>query len=169
MTKTLTTSRLILRSLKVSDAEFIMRLVNMPDWIRFIGERNVKNTADSEAYIKSILEKPDLTYWVINLKENKIPIGIVTFVKRENLEYHDIGFALLSEYEKNGYAYEAAEKVMDEMSQNPLNKIILATTLGNNHKSISLLEKLGLKYSHTVPEENKELLIFSSQKLTNLK
>ncbi len=110
MTKTLTTSRLILRSLKVSDAEFVMRLVNMPDWIRFIGERNVKNTADSEAYIKNILEKPDLTYWVIDLKENKIPIGIVTFVKRENLEYHDIGFALLSEHEKMGTLMKPPKK-----------------------------------------------------------
>jgi len=39
--KVLETDRLILRELSISDAAFILELVNEPAWLRFIGDKGV--------------------------------------------------------------------------------------------------------------------------------
>jgi len=47
----LETERLTLRPLTTGDAAFILELVNDPDWLRNIGDRNVHTLADAERYI----------------------------------------------------------------------------------------------------------------------
>ena len=40
--KILETERIVLREFATDDAEFIIKLVNTPSWIAFIGDRNIK-------------------------------------------------------------------------------------------------------------------------------
>ena len=46
--KILETDRLVLRQLQASDAAFILRLVNEPSWLRYIGDKGVRTLEDAE-------------------------------------------------------------------------------------------------------------------------
>ena len=161
MQSQITTPRLELNKLTIEDAEFTQVLVNSEEWIRFIGERNIKSKEDAEKYTLKIIETPNIIYWVVRLKEEGTPIGIITFIKRDYLAHHDIGFAFLSEYGKNGYAYEAANAVLKYITKDPNHKNILATTIKENTSSINLLEKLGLRFLEEIEVEKDLLMIYS--------
>ena len=155
------TSRLELKDLDPGNAEFIFRLVNTPGWIKYIGERNIKTIEDADGYINKILVNSNITYWVIYLKIQFIPIGIISLVKREYLEHPDIGFPLLPDYGKKGYASEATQLVLDFLTQSNLHSKIQAITVKGNKKSIELLEKLGFKFDSQIEIEKEKLLIYS--------
>lgn len=161
----LETERLILSKLIVEDAPFILRLVNEPSWLKYIGDRGVKNLEDARKYI---LNGPIKSYkdngfglYLVRLK-NGIPIGLCGILKRDTLEDPDIGFALLPEYAGMGYAYEAAFAVL-EYGRNALGiKRIVAITSSENFRSGKLLEKLGMKFSKMIrlSEDQEEVKLY---------
>lgn len=152
--KVLETDRLILRRLSTDDAEFILKLVNEPSWLRFIGDKGVRSIADARDYI---LKGPVESYerfgfglYLVELKENGTPIGICGLIKRESLKDVDLGFAFLPKFWGNGYAYESASAVMAYgKSALGLNRIVAVTT-PDNHSSIKVLEKLGFRFEQMV-------------------
>src|SRR5215218_9705823 len=91
----LITERLLIIPLATSDDSFILELVNTEGWISFIGNRNITSQVEAKAYIQKILENSNCSYWVVKLKEQQQSIGIITYIKRDYLEHHDIGFAFL--------------------------------------------------------------------------
>ena len=156
----ITTPRLTLDELKINDAQFIYELVNTPGWLKYIGNRNIYNIEDATAYTQKIIANPDIKYRVVYIKEAKIPIGVVTFIKRAYLQHHDIGFAFLPQHNGHGYAYESVSTVLDKMMNTYTHSKILATTIKENHASINLLEKLGLIYSHEIIQENEIIKVY---------
>jgi [ribosomal protein S5]-alanine N-acetyltransferase len=157
-----TTPRLSLNELSPGDHLFIKELVNRPEWIKFIGERNVRTEEDAKTYVQKIMDNPNVHYWVVRLKEDRTAIGIITFIKRDYLEHHDIGFAFLSEHGKKGYAYEATAIVLKDIVRDPAHSYILATTVKENISSIKLLERLGLRQDKEVETGNTLLLVYSA-------
>ena len=115
---------------------------------------------DAIAYIQRIKNTPNLIYWVVRLKDNHVPIGIISFMKRSYLEHFDIGFAFLPEFQGCGYAYEAAEKVLSITSQKAEYSPILATIIPVNTASIKLLNKLGLYLEREIEVENMKLYVY---------
>ncbi|MBP0904975.1 GNAT family N-acetyltransferase [Mariniflexile gromovii] len=160
MYKTIETERLIIRPLNLTDSKFIIELVNSEGWLKFIGNRNISNKEDAEKYIQKILDSPNFYYSVFQLKTTKKPIGIVTFLHREEQKYPDIGFAMLPNYEKNGYTLEASKKYLDEILKSNTYENIIAITIPENQKSIKLLKKLGLAYESDYVGEHGTLSVF---------
>jgi RimJ/RimL family protein N-acetyltransferase len=158
----LETERLDIREIDLEHSEFIFELVNTDNWIKFIGDRGVKTIQDANVFIQRINNNPNITYWLISLKNESIPIGIISFVKRDYLEHHDIGFALLPQYEEKGYAYEAARHVLQIESQKRLHKKILAITVEGNQRSVRLLKKLGLRFREKMKKGEEDLLVYST-------
>jgi ribosomal-protein-alanine N-acetyltransferase len=154
------TARLALSRLTLEHAAFILELLNTEGWLRNIGDRNVHTLEDAQKYIMKIQENENIRYWAVRLKEEKAEIGIITLIKRDYLEQHDIGFAFLPRYAKQGYAREAAQTVMDWWLEHAEPKNILATTIKDNHNSIRLLEKLGLHFLKTIVVGEDELLLY---------
>ncbi len=161
MQSTLSTDRLILHGLSLDHAEFIQELVNTEGWISFIGERNVRTKEAAEKYIQKILDSKNVQHWIVKLKEEKALIGIITFIKRDYLQYHDIGFAFLPGYSNKGYAFEAANEVLNMLLENPVHSTIHATTVKENIRSIALLEKLGLKFEKEINVVENTLLSYT--------
>lgn len=161
MDKQLNTERLVLRKLALHDAPFIFELVNTPQWIQFIGNRNVNTLHDAKEYIVRTLKTPTVDYWIVTLKDQPTAIGIVTLIKRTYLEHRDIGFAFLPEYQKNGYALEASRAVLNATLQLNSHVTVLATTLRGNVNSIQLLAKLGFTFLKEIEVEGEPLLIYS--------
>lgn len=154
-----TSSRLQLGPLSNNDGNFILDLLNSQGWLAFIGDRNIRNIEEAGQYIQKITYNPDVTYWVVRLKGQNTPIGIITFIKRDYLDHHDIGFAFLPEYSKQGFAYEAAKTVLNDLLLDDEHSIILATTVPENKSSIRLLEKLGFRMEKEI-EADKKLLLY---------
>lgn len=168
--KTFETERLILKPTLEEDAEFLFQLINMPKWIKYIGERNVKTVQEAENYIvekmKPQLVKLGFGNYTLIRKTDNVKIGTCGLHDREGLEGLDIGFAFLPEYERKGYAFEAAEKLKNiAFSEFGINKISAITTK-NNFASQRLLEKLGLKKIGTtkVTNDDEELLLYRIEK-----
>lgn len=143
------TSRLKLEKLALTDAPFVLKLVNEPGWIRFIGDRGIRNLEDAEAYIVTGPQKSYADHGFGLFKVSLLdgtPIGMCGLLQRSYLEHPDIGFAFLADYTGQGFALEAAIATM-KYAKNVLGqKTIMATTLPENERSISLLEKLGLHF-----------------------
>jgi [ribosomal protein S5]-alanine N-acetyltransferase len=156
-------SRLILKQISIEDKSFIKDLVNTEGWIKFIGDRQIFNDDDAENYIQKIINSKNIKYWVVNLKETLIPIGIITFIKRDYLEFYDLGFAFLPGFGKNGYAFEASTMALELIKRDKFYQTILATTIPENNKSIRLLEKLGFSFNDKIENNNEILFIYLKQ------
>jgi RimJ/RimL family protein N-acetyltransferase len=98
-----------------------------------------------------MLANPDITYWIIQLKEAKTPIGVVTWVKRDFLPAPDLGYALLPEFEGNGYALEASKAWLDYQKKE--NESVLAICQADNTASIKLLQKLTFELESTFEKD----------------
>ena len=83
-------------------------------------------------------------------------------MKRETLEWVDIGFALLRRFCGHGYAWEAATAVMEHGRTVLKLSRIVAVTMPGNCNSIRLLEKLGLQFEAKIvlPGYGPESLLF---------
>jgi RimJ/RimL family protein N-acetyltransferase len=157
-----TTFRLSIEPLAISDAAFTFELLNTEGWLRFIGNRNIATIEDAEAYIKKILANKDIRYWVAKLKDSNESLGLVTFIKRDYLDHPDIGFAFLPQFSKNGYAHEATAAVLQRLVEDASLSYILATTIPENVKSIRLLTKLGLVFEKEIQTEKDKLHVYGA-------
>lgn len=156
------TQRLTLSPVTEDDYNFILALVNSKGWFEFIGDRKVHSKEDSIEYIRKIKKTKDFYYWVVRLKDNDTPIGIISFLKRSYLGNFDIGFAFLPEFNGYGYAYEAAKEVLSVVNKKPEYSTVLATTVPQNINSIKLLIKLGLHFEREIEVGNERLHIYSN-------
>lgn len=158
------TERLIIQPLAESDTNFIYELLNSEGWIKYIGNRNIKSLEDATAYIRRIENNHNTTYWTVFLKETKEAIGIITLIKRDYLDYQDIGFAFLPAYSHKGYAYEATLATLKYLSTNQPFEKIGAITIRENVSSIKLIKRLGLKFERELEQENEKLFLYSASK-----
>lgn len=158
------TNRLLLRTLTLTDAAFIFELVNTEGWRKFIGDRNVNTLDDADKYVQKILSNADIHYWVVTLQHGKTAIGVISFIKRVYLEHHDIGFAFLPGYARQGFAFEAAAAVLANLLRSRRHLYILATIFKNNNTSIQLLKKLGFIFSKEIINGNDSLQLFAVNK-----
>ncbi len=163
----LETDRLALRQLASNDAAFILRLVNEPSWLRYIGDKGVSTLDEAKDYIQTgpvdMYQRLGFGLWLVELKPGMEPIGICGLLKRDTLDDVDIGFALLPEFWHKGYAYEAAAATLDHAKTHLALERILAITTPDNAASCSLLEKLGFALEELVrlsPDDD-ELRLYS--------
>jgi RimJ/RimL family protein N-acetyltransferase len=163
----LETERLRLRNLSESDAEFAIELLNSPGWLKYIGDRGVKDVASAKAYIRervlNLYEQYGYGPYGVMTKDSDELMGFCGLFKREFLEDPDIGFAFLPEFTGRGYAFESAAAVMNEVRNDPRLKRVSAITTTGNYRSINLLTKLGLKFEKMIPYpgEKEELMLYS--------
>jgi [ribosomal protein S5]-alanine N-acetyltransferase len=157
-----------MREACTDDKHFFFELLNTPKWLKYIGDKNIKTPEDAEKYVTERLIKSYKRHgfglYVMQLASNGIAIGISGFVKRDYLEYADIGFALLPAYEQQGFSYEAALSVLQYGRDQLGFSTIQAITSKENIASQSLLKKLGFKFtSHIIePVSRDEICLFSN-------
>jgi len=164
--KTFETERLFLKPTSVEDAEFIFELLNSPNWIKNIGDRNINSINDAKKYIQTKmlpqLTKLGYSVYTLILKQDNMKIGTCGFYDREGIKGIDIGFALLPEYEKKGYAFDSTRKLMNVALKEFGIKEISAITTEENISSKKLLQKLGFEPNGIIklPNDDEELLLY---------
>ena len=150
----LETQRLSLRAFTVDDAQFVLTLLNEPSFIRYIGDKKVRNLDDARRYLLNgpiaSYERHGFGLCVVELKESKTPIGMCGLLKREELPDPDIGFAFMPDFWSKGFGFEAATAVLNDARERRGIDRVLAITSLDNEASIKLLERLGFKFERVV-------------------
>ena len=161
------TARLKLRRLCAEDAPFILRLLNDPGWLRFIGDRGVRTLDDARSYL---LNGPVAMYarhgfglYLTERSFDGVPIGMCGLIKRDTLDDVDIGFAFLPDFSGVGYAQEAAAATMAYGKRAFGLTRIVGITSQDNERSIKLLEKIGLTFERLrrLSEGDEEIMLFA--------
>lgn len=163
----LETQRLRLSKLSTADAPFIVELLNDEAFLRYIGDRGVRNVDDACRYIITgpiaMYEAHGFGLWKVELKETGEPVGMCGLLKRDTLPDVDIGFAFLPRFRSRGYGLEAAAAVMDYGRRVVGLRRIVAITSLDNESSASLLGKIGFQFERRMEhgEKREEIRLFA--------
>lgn len=144
----LTTPRLVLKELSLADAPFTLELVNDADYLRFIGDKKIRNLQDAVTYLE---KGPMASYtangfglWKVALREEPdTAIGMCGLIRRDSLPYIDIGYAFLPKYRGKGFVTEAA-LACKEYCANLGEQYLCAIVNPANTSSVKVTEKLGM-------------------------
>jgi ribosomal-protein-alanine N-acetyltransferase len=154
----LCSARLRLDRLQAADAAFIHALVNSEGWLRFIGDRGVRSLADAEAFIEN---GPRTSYrvhgfglWRLSRLEGGPALGVCGLLKRDTLPAPDLGYALLPEFHRHGYAREAAAACIEFAREELQLSELLAICQLDNAASLGLLRGLGFVDAETFRSDN---------------
>jgi len=163
--KILETERLTLREVMDDDAGFVLDLLNQPSFKKFIGDRGVRTVEQAREYIETRFTNSyrdnGFGLYLINMRADETPIGLCGFVRRDALTDPDVGFALLPQYEKNGYAYESAVAIMQYGRETLGLPRVLAITTVDNDRSGKLLKKIGFAFDREIEIGDEVLRLFS--------
>lgn len=153
-TTTPTNSRVTLRRLTLDDAPFILELLNDPDFIANIADRQVRTLEDAQRYLAAgpidMYERLGYGLWCVELRTTSTQIGICGILKRDWLEDVDLGFALLPEFRGKGYAMEAARIALARAREVYNVSRVVAIVSRGNERSERLLTKLGMSFEKMV-------------------
>ncbi|PCJ48664.1 MAG: GNAT family N-acetyltransferase [Gammaproteobacteria bacterium] len=162
------TKRLILRVPETTDGKLVLELFNQRDCVRFIGDKNIKSLEDAENYITEKFLGLYRTYgfclYIVEHKELNESVGICGLVKRESLEDADIGFAILTKFQGNGYVTEAAKAVKNYAFKTLGINRLVGITDKQNVASSRVLEKIGLVFEKNIQleGETKEVKLYAA-------
>jgi RimJ/RimL family protein N-acetyltransferase len=165
--KVLETPRLILRRFSLEDAVFVLELVNDPAWLEHIGDRQVRTLEDARAYLRkgtlTMYERMGFGMYVVTLRASGESIGTCGLIKRDTLEDVDIGFAFLPQHRGQGFALESATAVLEYGKGEVGLERIVAIVSPANHRSIRILEKIGLDFERMVklPGDEDEIRLYA--------
>jgi len=146
----ISTERLALRAIRISDAESIFKYRSNPQIYKFQGLKP-QTVEEVKEFISEKVAKipniPDTWYQLgILLKETDELVGDIGihFIDSDNLQA-EIGFTLSLEYQCKGYATEAIIAVIDYLFNNLKKHRIIASVDPRNIKSIALLERIQMR------------------------
>lgn len=159
-----------MRRFAIEDADFILELLNDPDWIRNIGDRGVRTLDEARAYLANgpmaLYERLGFGLYLVTLRETGERIGMCGLVKRDGLEHVDIGFAFLPAWRGKGYAVEASRAVLEHAWEDlGLGKVVAIVSPGNE-ASVRVLERIGLRAAGLIRlprEAGAEVLLYERE------
>jgi ribosomal-protein-alanine N-acetyltransferase len=161
------TERLELHPFTEGDADFVLRLLTEPSFLRYIGDRGVHDLDSARRYIA---DGPVASYashghglMRVVRKADGESLGMCGVLKRDTLPDADIGFSFFPAYWSQGYALESARAVMGQARDVLGIGRILAITTRDNQSSMRLLDKLGFHFDRMIIIVGEELRLFVSE------
>ena len=168
----LTTERLTLRQLEITDDQEIFHLRSDKEINKYLNRESCKSIDDARNFIKIInqnIDKNIAPYWAICLKGKNMLVGtICLYGFSEESTSCEIGFELLQDFQRQGIMREAAEKVIDFAFNIIQVQRIEAYLHKDNQSSIKLLEKLSLLNSNNIDEIHTNLISYHLNKSNEL-
>lgn len=158
-----TTARLRLLKLELSDAALMLRLLNEPSFIANIADRGVRTLAQAQQYLAdgplAMYLQHGFGMYRVERKADGASLGLCGLVYREYLGKPDVGYAFFPEFAGMGYASEAALAVFLYGKTELQLPEIVGIVAPHNVASQKVLQKLGLVQQGqiAVPGENKKV------------
>jgi len=144
---TIETDRLSISEFNLEDATFILELLNESDFIQNIADRGVRDVEAAEAYLRDGPLKSYATHgfglYKVVLKPGGETIGMCGLIRRDSLDFPDLGYAFLARHHRCGYATEAGIAVLDDARRRGGVGRVVAITSLDNAGSMRVLENLG--------------------------
>lgn len=145
----LETERLSISEFALDDAPFIIELLNEPDFIRHIADRGVRDIAGAKKYLSDGPLKSYAAYgyglYKVALTSSGEPLGMCGLIRRDTLDFPDLGYAFLARHYRRGYASEAGAAVIAYARAEQNVTTVVAITSLDNEGSIRVLENLGFR------------------------
>ncbi|MCB9700540.1 MAG: GNAT family N-acetyltransferase [Myxococcales bacterium] len=164
----LMSARLRLRPLVEGDVDFLIALYGDPDFIRFVGDRGIRDRPAALAYLRNgawaSYEAHGFGPWAIERLGERGPIGICGLYRRATLDAPDLGYALLPAGRGRGFAREAGRAAL-EWAEDALGlRRILAITTDEHRASQRVLEALGMHLEGHVriPGDDADLRLYAT-------
>ncbi|MBI5372815.1 MAG: GNAT family N-acetyltransferase [Sphingobacteriales bacterium] len=160
----LTTERLTLRQLVSSDEQEIFTLRSDHEINKYL-DRQLSNTIDdARSFINKVNEninKNDSLYWAITLSDKNTLVGaICLFGFSDENHKCEIGYELLTNFQKQGIMQEAAGRVIGYAFNTIKVKKIEAFLHRDNQRSIKLLEQFSFRNSDEPDKTNPDLICY---------
>jgi [ribosomal protein S5]-alanine N-acetyltransferase len=144
----LQTTRLTLTELEPADAPFMLELLTSRGFVEGIGDRGIRDLEGAVAYIGRVragYAANGFGLWRCDAKADGAPVGTCGLIKRDGLEYPDVGYAFLEPFWGRGYASEAAAACLAYGREVLGLTTIVAITSPQNLASSAVLKKIGLR------------------------
>lgn len=144
----LETKRLLLRKFHVNDAKDFFDLNNDPEVLKFVAEKPYASVEAAANFIAQYKDYDVNGYGrlTVILKETAEIIGWCGLKFRKEENETDIGFRLKQKFWNKGYATEAATFCLKYGFEKLGLPYIAGRVMKGNIASITVLEKLGLKF-----------------------
>ena len=148
------TERMILRKFEDKDMEVLYGLLSDEEVNTFLPWFPVKSFEETKAFYEKRFAGKKY-YYAICFKEDSpawkrnIPIG---YIKAEEDESHDFGYALRKEFWHMGIATEAGRAFIEYLRKDGV-PYITATHDRNNPRSGGVMRQLGMKYCYSYEEQ----------------
>lgn len=147
----LTTERLVLDELALNrDELFIFQLLNEPGFLNNIGDREIHDLEAAADYIGNRVGQGyrdnGFGLWRVASRATGESLGLCGLVRRESLDFPDVGYAFLESAWGQGYAQEAASATVTHAREALGIKTLAAITKPENRASIRVLEKVGFTF-----------------------
>ena len=141
------TERLFLREFTVDDVESYLTLRSDPEILRYTGDAPLRSLEEAR---QAILDYPDFQTvgfgrWACVLKETGRAVGFCGLKYLEELDEVDLGYRFLTEYWGRGLATESSLASLEYGFRVLRLERILGLARPENHASIRVLEKVGMK------------------------
>jgi RimJ/RimL family protein N-acetyltransferase len=162
----LQTKRLQLRWLTEDDAGLMLAIWNDPAFIRYVGDREIRTLEEAATAMREgvlrLYQEHGYGPYRMALHESDEAMGICGLFKRENLEFPDIGYALLPAFCGGGFAFEAAEAVQMHALEHMGLPQLYAIVSPDNARSVHLLEKLGMSAGELIrmPGDDEDVALY---------
>lgn len=149
----LETERLLMRPLKLSDAETFFEMNNNPNVNAYL--RNpIQTKTESEQYIQKIIQeyqKNGIARFAVILKKTNTLIGFSGLKYRDKIEnnhsnFYDLGYRFAEKHWHNGFATEAAAAWLEYGFKTMKLSTIHACAVSNNIGSNKVLQKVGFQF-----------------------
>lgn len=161
----LTTERLTLRQLSIDDKQNVFDLRSDTEINKYLNRAPSKTIDDALNFIEKIndsVKNNNSIYWVISLTNTTTFVGtICLFDFSSENNSCEIGYELITKFQKQGIMKEAAQVVIDFVFQTLKFKKIVAFTHYENQNSTNLLLKLNFVKSLETDKENPDLTMFT--------
>jgi ribosomal-protein-alanine N-acetyltransferase len=157
----LETDRLLLREMKLSDAEALFEMDRNPNVHQYLWNKPVIDISEVHATIESVKKQyiqNNIGRFVIILKESQELIGWAglkfnTEMVNNKIHFYDIGYRLDEKFWGKGYASEASFAWLDYGFKTMKIPVMEAAAHSDNIASNRILQKIGLQMTETYLED----------------
>lgn len=158
LTKPIETERLVLRTLKETDMEFIYRQFSDMDMCRFFNEppcESLEKAQEIMNYYKNPGKEPQHR-WMMVKKTDHEPVGTLGYhCYNSSFSKVEIGYDVWKEFWKEGYASEVLPVLLALCFDSLHVNRVYATLDPENIASKKLLNKFGFRYEGILRESEK--------------
>ena len=158
----LETERLILREMKLSDADALFEMDRNPNVHQYLWNKPITDISEVNAYIENVRKQyldNRIGRFVVVLKETNELIGwaglkYITEMVNNKINFYDIGYRLNEKFWGKGYASEASFAWIEYGFSKMNIKVIEAAAHKDNIASNIILQKIGLKMTDQFMEDD---------------